>query len=234
MSELPDAGLGIHRRGRGRELEQVQRRSRIAVGKAGDCRQRLVGDVDRRRPEPALLVGQRPPQDAFDGLGRKRLQHEHLRARQERGVDLERRILRRRTDQDDVAGFDARKKRVLLRLVEAVDLVHEHDRPAAHSSPALLRRGHDLLDLLDAGEHGAERHEVRLRDLGDHSRERRLARAGRTPEDDRLQEVAFDGLAQRPARREDLFLTDDLVERAWTDPFRERRAGGGRRCPRRV
>ena len=155
----------------------------------------------------------------------QRLQHEHLRARQQRRVHLERRILRRRADQDDVAGLDAREEGVLLRLVEAMDLVHEDDRPPAHAPPPILRRGHDLLDLLDAGEHGAERHEVRLRDVGDHARERRLAGAWRSPEDDRLQQVALDRLAQRLAWREDVVLPDDLVERARAHAFGERRAG---------
>ena len=43
-------------------------------------------------------------------------------------------------------------------------------------------------------------------------RERRLAGAGRAPEDDRLQQVALDRLAQRPAGREQLLLADELVE----------------------
>ena len=66
--------------------------------------------------------------------------------------------------------------------------------------------------------------EVRLRHLGDDARQRRLAGAGRSPQDDRLEQVALDRLAQRPAGREDLVLADDLVERARPHPLGERRA----------
>ena len=81
----------------------------------------------------------------------ERLQHEDLRARQQRGVHLERRVLGRRADQHDVAGLDARQEGVLLRLVEAVDLVDEDDRAPAGRRRRSLGRRHHLLDLLDAG-----------------------------------------------------------------------------------
>ena len=56
--------------------------------------------------------------------------------RQQSAVQLERRVLGRGADEDDVAGLDERQERVLLRPVEAVDLVHEEERAAA---PALRR-----------------------------------------------------------------------------------------------
>ena len=71
-------------------------------------------------------------------------------------------ILGRRADEHDVAGFDARQKRVLLRLVEAVDLVDEDDRAPARRAAQALGVGHHLADFLDAGEHGAERDEAGL------------------------------------------------------------------------
>ena len=71
--------------------------------------------------------------------------------------------------------------------------------------------------------------EVRVRHLGDHPRERRLAGAGRSPEDDRLQQVALDRFAQRLAGREDVVLADDLVERARAHALGERRSRRGRR-----
>jgi hypothetical protein len=152
------------------------------------------------------------------------MQDEDLRSREQRRVDLERRVLGGGADEHDVAGLHARQEGVLLCLVEAVDLVDEHDRAPAGAAPPVLGRGHHLFDLLDAGEHGAERHEARLRELGDHPGQRRLAGAGRTPEDDRLQHVALDGEAQRRAGRQDVFLADDVVERAGTHAL-------GERCP---
>ena len=60
--------------------------------------------------------------------------------------------------------------------------------------------------------------------LGDQARERGLAGAGRAPEDDRLQQVALDGLAQRLPGRQQILLADELVERARPHALGERRA----------
>ena len=94
------------------------------------------------------------------------LQHEDLRARQQRRVHLERRVLGRRADEHDVARLDARQERVLLRLVEAMDFVDEQDRAAAASRAAIRSASAiTVADLLDPREHRAERDEVRPRRL---------------------------------------------------------------------
>ena len=59
-------------------------------------------------------------------------------------------------------------------------------------------------------------------EIGNQARERGLAGAGRAPEDDRLQQVALDGFAQRPARADQLLLALDLVERARAHALGER------------
>ncbi len=174
-------------------------------------------------PSPRSWSSKRTPQNLLDRVARQRLEHEDLRAREQRRVDLERRVLGGRADQHDVARLHARQEGILLCLVEAMDLVHEDDRAAAGAAPPILRRRHDLLDLLDAGQHRAERDEMRLGQLRDDAGERGLAGARRSPEDDRLQQVAFDGLAQRFAGAEDFVLTDDLVERSRTYALGERR-----------
>jgi len=66
---------------------------------------------------------------------------------------------------------------------------------------------------------------VRLGHVGDDAREGGLAGTGRTPQDDRLEQVALDRFAQRPAGREDVILADDLVQCPRADPIGERRAG---------
>jgi hypothetical protein len=73
---------------------------------------------------------QRALEDRHHRGQRQRLEDVHLRSRQQRRVHFERRVLGRRADQDDVARLDARQEGVLLRLVEAMDLVDEEDRPA--------------------------------------------------------------------------------------------------------
>ena len=67
--------------------------------------------------------------------------------------------------------------------------------------------------------------------VGDDARQRRLAGAGRSPEDDRAQAIVLNRLAQRPAGRQHLILADDVVERARPHALGERRGriDGGRR-----
>jgi len=169
--------------------------------------------------QAARFIRQRAPQDRFDRVRAEGLQDEDLRAGQQRGVHLERRVLRRGPNQDDVAGFHAGEEGVLLRLVETMDLVDEDDRSTAHPPPAILRRRHHLFDFLDSSQDRAEGHKVRLGNLRDHPGERCLAGTGWSPEDDRLQEIAFNRFAQRSAGREDRVLADDLVERSRTHPL---------------
>ncbi len=119
----------------------------------------VVDDELRSPPRPRSASVRARVEDGRHLLGRQAAQHEHLRSRQQRRVDLERRVLGRRADEHDVAGLDARQERVLLRLVEAVNLVDEDDRPAAGRPPEPLGLAHHLADFLDAGEHGAERDE---------------------------------------------------------------------------
>ena len=91
-------------------------------------------------------------------------------------------------------------------------------------TPRPLGLGHHLADFLDARQHRAEGDEVRLGRVGDQPGERRLAGARRAPEDDRLQQVALDGLAQRLARRQQVLLADELVEGPRAHPLGERHA----------
>ena len=152
--------------------------------------------------------------------------------REQRRVDLERRILGGGADEDDVARLDPREERVLLGLVEAVNLVDKQNRAAPAGAPGPLGLGHHLADFLDAREHCRKRDEVRARRLGDESRETRLPRARRAPENHRLQQVALDGLPQRLAGRQQILLADVLVEGARAHALGKRRAApvgcGGR------
>src|SRR5213595_2267101 len=59
--------------------------------------------------------------------------------RQERYGEFEAWVLRRRADERDDAGLDPRQKRILLRLVEAKDLVAEEDRALPLILEAVLR-----------------------------------------------------------------------------------------------
>ncbi len=138
------------------KLQQVQGDSRIAVRVARDSHQRLFLRCESQRPKPAFLILECPAEDAHHHLGAERLQHVHFRARQQRGVHLERGVLRRCADEHDIAPFDAREKGVLLGLVEPVNLVYEQDRATSQPSASLLGFRHHRADFLDAGEDRAE------------------------------------------------------------------------------
>ena len=58
--------------------------------------------------------------------------------------------------------------------------------------------------------------------------ERRLAGAGRAPEDDRLQAILLDRAAERTPRTDERLLPDELVQGPRPHPLRERSRGA--RC----
>ena len=72
-----------------------------------------------------------PPDDRRELLVRERHELVDLAPREQGRVDLEVRVLGRRADQRHRPLLDRRQERVLLRLVEPVDLVQEEDRPLA-------------------------------------------------------------------------------------------------------
>ena len=87
----------------------------------------------------------------------------------------------------DRAALDVRQERVLLRLVEAVDLVDEEDGRLAGATQLVLGVGDDLAQLLHAVQHGRERDDRARRSRRASSRASVvLPGAGRAPEDQRL------------------------------------------------
>ena len=168
-------------------VESARRAS--PCGFARDEVAHLVGDVERQLAEPALLVGERAVEElAQIASSPSAFEPDHLAARQERGVDLERRVLGRRADERDRARLDVRQERVLLRLVEAMDLVEEQDRAlvvlgqrASRASATASRRSLTPASTADSATKprvGARREDAR---------QRRLAGARRPPQDHRRQ-----------------------------------------------
>src|SRR6267378_1447457 len=202
-------------------FERIVRGPRIAAGKYSDVLDRLLAHLDRFVAEPALLIRDGPPQQRFDLFRRERLQHVHARPRKQRRDYFKRRILRRRAYQNNVAGFDVRQERVLLRLVESMHLIDEHDR--SPPGPArMFRRGHHVLDFLDPRQHRAERNKFRVRHSRNQSRQRRLPTSRRPPQNHRADIVPLDLCAQRFARPEQRLLSGKLIQRFWTHPLRQR------------
>ena len=162
-----------------------------------------------RFTQAALGIGQRAVDDPSDFFVRKLRQHEDARARKQRRVHLERWVFGRRADQRDRPVLDVRKHRVLLRFVEAMNLVDEQHRAAARA-PARLRFGDDSAQVRDARADRRDALEVRARRTRDDFRERRLSGARRPPQYHRRHGVGFDrrGAARVPAQADRLGPTN--------------------------
>ena len=150
---------------------------------------------------------------------------EDARSADQRPDDFEVGILRRRADQDDRAVFDVRQQRILLRFVEAVNLVDEQDGALVIHLQALFGLFDDAADVAHARHHGVDLLEVAARGVGDDHRQRGLARARRPPQQDRgEQPIGLDGAPQEPPRPDDVVLPDVFVERTGAHPRGQRLA----------
>ena len=129
-------------------LGQRQRCTAVAVSHAD---QDLVRIVIERKCLAFDDLG--PGKQLVDGRSVERLEHHDTRARQERRDQLERRVFRRRSDQDDGTILDDGQKRVLLHSVEAMDLVDEQQRSPPGLAPR-TRRIEDLFEIADPGKNG--------------------------------------------------------------------------------
>ena len=165
-------------------------------------------------------------EDHDELLLRERGQLDHGAAREQRRVHLEVRVLGGRADERDEPVLDGVQDGVLLRLVEAVDLVDEEDRPEPVAAEAVARSRDHGAHVVDARRHGGELLEGGAGSLGDDAGDRRLAGARRPEEDHRRRPVLLDGAPQRRSGPEHVLLTHELVERRRPQAHRERRVLG--------
>ncbi len=214
-------------------FEHVERRPRIAAGERHEVIEGLVGHGNAAavlRAEGAgktpFRVADRATDDGRDVLVGERFEPPDPHPRQERGVDLEVGILGRRTDQRDRAVLDVRQQGILLRLVEAVDLVEEQDRALAVEREPLLRLGDRGPDVGDTGHHRAHRRELGADLRREQPGQAGLARARRSPQQQRREVAAGDAPPQRSALADEVFLPDELLEVPRAHPGRERLALG--------
>ena len=156
------------------------------------------------------LLGAR--EQLFDRRVIERAEHQHARAREQGGVEFERRVFRRRADQHDRAVFHHREERVLLCAIEAMHLIDEQQRALAHFASRARGIEH-LLEVGDAGEHGRDLLELELGRIRQKPRHRRLAGAGRAPEDHRAERARLAHARDHAVRSEQMILADDFAER---------------------
>ncbi len=196
------------------QLQRVEDAAGVAVGHVDQVGQGVVVDLDVQLAVAALGIGDSLPRDVEEIFFGQRLELEDAAAADQRLVDLEVGVLGGGADQDHRAVLDPGQQRVLLGLVEAVDLVDEEDGALAELAAALLRGGDGGADVGHAGQHGVDGDEMRPRGVGDDARQGGLAGARRAVEDDRAELVGLDGAAQQPARADDVLLADELVQGA--------------------
>src|SRR6266852_5605762 len=84
-----------------------------------------------RIPHLASRLLEGAPEDRGDIGGLEGFEYEHAAAREQRGCQLEARVLGRGADQRDDPVLDPGQERILLRPVGPVDLVAEENRAAA-------------------------------------------------------------------------------------------------------
>ena len=163
-----------------------------------------------RSGEPALRVLERPPDDRADLVVGQRLEAPDAHPRQERGVDLEVGVLGRRADERDRAVLDVGQQRVLLGLVEAMDLVEEQDRPRAVQGEPFLGLGDGRADLDDARHDGREA--TKWAPISPARRRARLVLpVPGGPHSSSEDEVAAgDAAAERSALADEVVLADEL------------------------
>src|SRR5262245_66584250 len=97
-----------------------------------------------------------------------------------------------------------RKEGVLLRPIEAVDLVAEKHRAATQRATS-FGFFDDFTDSGNAVDDGAELHELPVGVLGDQACDRRLPAAGWAPEDAAADITAANGVAPGTPRMQEIF-----------------------------
>ena len=173
--------------------------------------------------EAALLVRQRRAAESHEVRRRERLELKDLGARDQRAVDVEERIVRRRADEPHRAALDIRQQHVLLRFVPAMDFVDEEDRLLRRCSQPIRRR---------RDRRGADPPRCsRRRSAARSATSSRCAMicasvvfpcpAGHEQNDGNA--IRLDRAPQQFARPEDVFLPRIFIQRPRTHPLRERR-----------
>jgi hypothetical protein len=137
----------------------------------------------------------------------------HRGPRQQRRIDLERRVLGGRADEGEQARLDMRQEGVLLGLVEAVHLVDEDHRARGPRRRFALGLLDGLADVLHAGQHRRQHDELRVHAPAATSRASVVLPTPGGPH--RIIECRRPDLerhAQRPPGAQQVLLADHLVQ----------------------
>ncbi len=200
-------------------LRQRQRGAPVAIGHA---HQHLACRPVQR--QGTLHLRLRADEKLLQAVGIVGPESQDAGAREKRGVQFEGRIFRRRADENDRAVLHDRKKRILLRAIEAMDLVHEKQRLSAGRAPQTRRFEH-LLEVGDAREDRRYLLEGVVHFTRQQAGDRRLSGTRRPPEDHGPERTAFQHPRERPLGTGQMLLPDDLGQSARAQAFGQRATG---------
>ena len=196
-----------------RQLHRIECRPRITIRNIRQKVNRILIHHHIVSRHTFDWIFQRPTDDCLNVFLRQRLQLKNPRPRKQSAVHLKVRILRRRPDQDQRTVFDKRQKVILLRLVEAMNLIDEKDCPPPVGAEVFLRSTDHIFQILLSRIGRIDLQKRSLRRIGNHMCQRRLARARRTVENDRTQTIRLDGTIKERPFSDHFLLTDNIVQR---------------------
>ena len=222
VEQLAERGLveRLAKLDRENRLGLVEEEAPVAVG-AGDQRLARFGG-DRKR---ALLDRLGAADQFLQRLMVEPAQDQYLAARQQRGVELEARILGGRADQRHRPVLDIGQEAVLLGAVEAMDFVHEQQGLVPGFRRG-ARLGEQFLQIGDAREHRRDGDKAQADGIGQQARDAGLAGPRRAPQDHRGEAAGGDHPSDRAVGAGQMLLPDDLGQRLRAQPIGQRRAGG--------
>ena len=206
------------------DLEDIEQFARVSAALA---EQRVsLDDADI----PLFKYGvslQGPVQENLQVSGFKRLKHKDLATRQKGRDNLERWVLGGGADEHYRAILDRSEQRVLLCLVEAMDLVDEEDggegmRKEGTAAGAV----DDVAHVLHASTYSRQREELAVESLRDDVGESGLADTGRTPEDERGQSSVLDHVPEDATGADKVPLADIIVQGTGPHTLRKGREHG--------
>ena len=194
-----------------RQFQRVEGHARIPIGKAGDRPQATRLHLELTAAQSPVLLERSPEQCEqvrfFQGL-----EHQNSAAGEQGRDDLEGRILGGGAHQNQSPVLDVGKERVLLSLVEAMDLVHEQHGAALPEAPLGACFLHHPFDLLDSRQDRADGDEVAVSLAGQQVRQGRLAHARGPPEQQGRNLARVRDLPQDFSGTQKVLLTDHLVQ----------------------
>ena len=118
-----------------------------------------------------------------------------------------------------------RQQGILLRLVEAMDLIDEKHRRSTMVVQFGLGLVDGLPDVLHPGKHGRDGDESAVGRACRQAPQSGLAHTWRSPEDERVQPAGLEGEAQWFSRTQQMPLPHEFIERSGAQEFCQRRSG---------